>query len=300
MPAKQFRDALMTGKSRGLAFALSAVTIFAGQDVISKHLGTHYPPIFVVMLRYWVFAAFVMFLAARSPGGLAGAVKASRPVLQIARGVILVVQIVIAVYSFALVGLSQTQSIFAATPLFVAAMSVPLLGERVGWRRWTAISIGLFGVLLIINPTTASLDVKLLLPIAGSSIFALYAITTRLAGRTDSAMTSFFYTGVAGAVAITIVGPLFWTALAPLDWFWMAALCCTGISGHYLLIRAYDLADAVSVQQIAYVQVVLVCILGVLIYGEVVTLNMIAGAFLVIAAGLFTIWRESRASRARS
>ncbi|MCY1664093.1 DMT family transporter [Rhizobium sp. SL86] len=290
----------MTGKTRGLAFALSAVTIFAGQDVISKHLGIHYPPIFIVMLRYWAFAAFVLLLAARSQGGLAGAARTSRPVLQIARGVILVVQIVIAVHSFALVGLSQTQSIFAATPLFVAALSVPLLGERVGWRRWTAIAIGLFGVLMIINPSTDRLDLALLLPIAGSVIFALYAITTRLASRSDSAMTSFFYTGVAGAAAITFVGPFFWTPLAPMDWIWMAALCCTGISGHYLLIRAYDLVDAVTVQQITYVQIVLVCILGVLVYGEVVTLNMITGAFLVISAGLFTIWRESRKARARS
>lgn len=290
----------MTGKARGLAFALSAVTIFAGQDVISKHLGTHYPPIFIVMLRYWAFAAFVLLLAARSQGGLSGAAKTSRPILQIARGVILVVQIVIAVSSFALVGLSQTQSIFAATPLFVAALSVPLLGERVGWRRWTAIAIGLFGVLMIINPSADRLDLTLLLPIAGSVIFALYAITTRLASRSDSAMTSFFYTGLAGAAAITLAGPFFWTPLAPLDWVWMAALCCTGITGHYLLIRAYDLVDAVTVQQITYVQIVLVCIMGVLVYGEVVTLNMITGAFLVIAAGLFTIWRESRTARARS
>lgn len=289
----------MTGKTRGLVFALSAVTIFAGQDVISKHLGTLYPPIFITMIRYWAFAIFVLMLTARTRGGIAAAARTRRPLLQIARGVILVVQIVIAVYSFALVGLSHTQSIFAATPLFVAAMSVPLLGEKVGWRRWTAICIGLFGVLMIINPSTASLKLELLLPIAGSSIFALYAITTRLASREDSSTTSFFYTGIAGAIAISFVGPVFWADLAPQDWIWMAALCCTGMSGHYLLIRAYDLVDAVTVQQIGYVQVVLVCVLGVVIYGEVVTLNMLLGAALVIGAGFFTIWRESRLARTR-
>ncbi|TRL38906.1 DMT family transporter [Rhizobium straminoryzae] len=288
------------GKTRGLVFALSAVTIFAGQDVISKHLGTLYPPIFVTMIRFWAFALFVLALTARSSGGILGAARTSQPLLQIFRGVILVIQIVVAVYSFALVGLSHTQSIFAATPLFVAAMSVPLLGEKVGWRRWTAICVGLFGVLMIINPTTASLKLELLLPIAGSSIFALYAITTRLAGRVDSSTTSFFYTGIAGAVAITLIGPFYWTSMAPVDWIWMAALCCTGMSGHYLLIRAYDLVDAVTVQQIGYVQVVLVCLLGVLIYGEVLTANMLLGALLVIGAGFFTIWRESRLARARA
>ncbi|MGF9692799.1 DMT family transporter [Rhizobium sp. 0TCS1.26] len=287
----------MTARSKGLAFALTAVIIFAAQDVVSKYLGTHYPPIFIIMIRYWAFAAFVLLLSARSRGGIAGAARTARPLLQISRGVILVVQICFAITSFAVVGLSQTQSIFAATPLVVAALSVPLLGEKVGWRRWTAIGIGLFGVLMIVNPVQASFGPTILLPIAGSVIFALYAITTRLAARVDSSTTSFFYTGIAGAVAITFVGPFYWTPLAPEDWIWMAVLCLTGTVGHYLLIRAYDLVDAVTVQQIGYVQVVLVCILGVLIYGEILTLNMIAGAALVISAGLFTIWRESRKAR---
>jgi drug/metabolite transporter (DMT)-like permease len=284
----------MNRRTTGLVFSLSAVTIFAAQDVVSKHLGSLYPPIFIIMIRYWAFALFVILMSARMPGGIAGVAKSKRPFLQIARGVILVVQICFAITSFVLVGLSQTQSIFAATPLVVAALSVPLLGEKVGWRRWTAIAVGMFGVLMIINPTEADLDIKVILPVIGSIIFAFYAITTRLAGRVDSSATSFFYTGVAGAAAISFVGPFYWTPLAHEDWIWMGALCLTGMSGHYLLIRAYDLVDAVTVQQIGYVQVVLVCILGVLIYGEVLTINMILGALLVIGAGLFTIWRESR------
>lgn len=284
----------MTGRTTGLVFSLAAVTIFAAQDVVSKHLGSLYPPIFIIMIRYWAFALFVLLLSARRPGGIAGVAKSQRPLLQITRGVILVVQICFAITSFVLVGLSQTHSIFAATPLVVAALSVPLLGEKVGWRRWTAIAVGMFGVLMIINPTKAHLDARIILPVIGSVIFALYAITTRLAGRVDSSATSFFYTGVAGAVAISFVGPFYWTTLAREDWIWMVALCLTGMSGHYLLIRAYDLVDAVTVQQIGYVQVVLVCALGVLIYGEVLTINMILGALLVISAGLFTIWRESR------
>ncbi len=142
----------MNKKTTGLVFALSAVTIFSMQDGISKHLGNAYSPIFITMLRYWAFAAFAVLLSTRGRGGISGAASSSRPFLQMARGALLVIQIVISVYSFAIVGLSQTQSIYAATPLIVAALSVPLLGEKVGWRRWTAIGVGLFGVLLIINP----------------------------------------------------------------------------------------------------------------------------------------------------
>ncbi|TDX88067.1 drug/metabolite transporter (DMT)-like permease [Neorhizobium sp. R1-B] len=288
----------MTPRSIGLLCALSAVTIFSMQDGISKHLGTAYPPIFVTMIRYWAFAGFALFLAGRSPVGLKGVVTANRPWLQIARGVLLVTQIVVSIFSFARVGLAPTHTIFAATPLVVACLSVPFLGERVGWRRWAAIGIGFIGILLIINPLQATFDTKIIIPIVGTLMFAVYSIMTRLASRTDTPDTAFFYTGVAGALAITFVGPFYWTQITLADWFWMIALCITGMSGHYLLIRAYDLLDAVVVQPMSYIQTVIVCLMGVFLFGEVMTVNMIAGCTIVIAAGIFTIWREARLARA--
>ena len=87
--------------------------------------------------------------------------------------------------------------------------------------------------------------------------------------------------------------------MAPHDWLWMLALCITGMSGHYLLIRAFELADAASVQPFSYYQLVLVSIVGVMIYGEVLTAHMVIGAAIVIAAGLFTIWREQLTARRR-
>lgn len=287
----------MTPRSIGLLCALSAVAIFSVQDGISKHLGTAYPPIFVTMIRYWAFAGFALFLAGRSPVGLKGVATANRPWLQIARGVLLVTQIVVSIFSFSRVGLASTHTIFAATPLVVACLSVPFLGERVGWRRWAAIGIGFIGILLIINPMQATFDAKIIIPIVGTLMFAVYSIMTRLASRTDTPDTAFFYTGVAGALAITFVGPFYWTHITLGDWFWMLALCITGMSGHYLLIRAYDLLDAVVVQPMSYIQTVIVCLMGVFLFGEMMTMNMIAGCTIVIAAGIFTIWREARLAR---
>ncbi|MCC2609142.1 DMT family transporter [Neorhizobium petrolearium] len=287
----------MTPRSTGLLCALSAVTIFSVQDGISKHLGTAYPPIFITMIRYWAFAGFALLLASRSPVGLKGAVSANRMWLQIARGVLLAVQIVISIFSFSRVGLAASHTIFAATPLVVACLSVPLLGEKVGWRRWTAIGIGFVGILLIVNPLHATFDTKIIIPIIATLMFALYSVMTRLASRTDAADTAFFYTGVAGAAAITLVGPFYWTHITFTDWFWMLVLCITGMSGHYLLIRAFGLLDAVVVQPMSYIQTVLVCLIGVFVFGEVMTFNMIAGGAIVIAAGIFTIWREARLGR---
>lgn len=287
----------MPSQSVGYLYALAAFTIFAAQDGISKHLGSAYPPVFVTMLRYWAFAVFVVILAARSQGGIRQAVSTRRFFLQASRGVLLAVQIVLSIISFSIVGLAHTHSIFASAPLIVAALSVPILGEHVGWRRWLAILVGFVGVLIILKPDDSGFDVTLIVTFTAALMLALYSVLTRLASRSDPAITSFFYTGVPGALVLTLVGPFYWVNMIPADWGWMLALCITGMSGHYLLIRAFELADAASVQPFSYYQLVLVSIVGVTLYGEVLSVHMIVGAAIVIAAGLFTIWREQMAAR---
>lgn len=287
----------MQSKTRGYLFALLAITIFSIQDGISKHLAGLYPPVFVAMIRYWAFAVFAILLAARMRGGLAMTARTKRPVLQAMRGILLAAQIVVAITSFTLVGLAHSQAIFAGTPLIIALLSMPILGERVGWRRWTAICVGLCGVLIILKPESGFFDVDLLVPIFGCLLFAFYVISTRLVSRDDSAMTSFFYTGVVGAVAITLIGPFYWTWLSAPDWAWMALLCITGISSHYFLIRAYDILDAVVVQPLTYLQLVYASVMGLLIFGETLNLNMIIGSVIVVGAGMFTVWREHVVAR---
>ncbi len=290
----------MDSKRLGYVFTLLAILIFSLQDSISKHLGSVYPPVFIAMIRFWAFAAFAIVLGARSPGGLRAAAATKRPVLQIMRGAILAFQIVVTITAFTTVGLARSQAILASGPIFVALFSMPLLGERVGWRRWTAIGVGLCGVLIIVNPGGVAFDLTVLLPLLSALMFAIYVIATRLASREDSASTSFFYIGVAGAVAISLIGPFYWTNLAPVDWLWMGIVCITGMSSHYFLIRAYDLLDAAAVQPLTYLQVVLAAIVGVTVFGETLNLNMVVGSAIVVGAGIFTIWRESVVARRRA
>ncbi len=287
----------MPPQSVGYLYALAAFTIFAAQDGISKHLGSAYPPVFVAMVRYWAFAVFVVILALKANGGIRQTVSTNRFWLQASRGVILAVQIVLSIISFSIVGLAHTHSILASTPLIVAALSVPILSEKVGWRRWSAILVGFVGVLIILKPDENGFDPTLIITFAAAVLLGLYGVLTRLASRTDTAMTSFFYTGVPGAFALTLVGPFFWVNMAPADGVWMLALCITGMSGHYLLIRAFELADAASVQPFSYYQLVLVSIIGISLFGEILSVHMVIGATIVVAAGLFTIWREQRVAR---
>jgi drug/metabolite transporter (DMT)-like permease len=125
-------------------------------------------------------------------------------------------------------------------------------------------------------------------------MFALYGLLTRYVARRDSSATSFFWTGVSGAVVMTGAGIWFWVPMAPDAWIWMGTLCLTGALGHYLLIRAYEVAEASAVQPFAYFQLVFAAAIGLLAFGEVVRLNVAIGAAIVIAAGLFTLWRERR------
>jgi drug/metabolite transporter (DMT)-like permease len=282
---------------RGYLYAFTAFTIFAAQDGISRHLGEHYPPVFIAMMRYWAFAIFVIIIAARSSGGLQGAIRANRPILQFARGALLALQVVLSIMSFKLVGLAQTHALISASPLIVAALSVPLLGERVGWRRWSAILVGFIGVVIILTPGENGFDSAILITVVASIMLALYSVMTRLGSRSDSAATSFFYTGVAGAITLSFIGPFYFTTMLPIDWLWLLALCLTGMSGHYLLIRALEMTDAASIQPFTYYQLVMVSSLGVLLYGEVLRSNMLIGSAVVVAAGLFTVWREVQRSR---
>ena len=109
-----------------------------------------------------------------------------------------------------------------------------------------------------------------------------------------SSATSFFWTGIVGAVAMTAVGMWFWEPMARPDWLWMALLCVSGVLGHWLLIKCYEMAEASAVQPFAYFHLVWSAILGISIFGETLRPAVIIGAALVVAAGLFTLWRERR------
>lgn len=273
--------------------------IFAGQDAVSRHLAQHYSVMTVVMIRYWAFAVFVVALAAARPGGIRAAVRSRRPGLQIFRSVLLAAEICITVVSFVVLGLIGTHAIFAVFPLLVAALAGPVLGEPVGWRRKAAIGVGLLGVLVILKPGFQVFSPQAVIPLVAALMFALYSLQTRMVARWDSAETSFFYTGVAGAVAITLVAPFWYTPLHGwADWGWMALLCFTSILGHFLLIKVYEVAEAGTVQPFAYFQLVFVTIIAMTLFGERPDLGTVAGAALILAAGLYAVLREAQLARA--
>lgn len=280
----------------GIALMIGATIVFALQDGISRHLAGTYNTYMVVMIRYWFFAAFVIALAARAPGGLKATTQTSQLKLQIFRGLLLAAEICVAVFSFTVLGLIDAMAVFICYPLLIAALSGPVLGEQVGWRRWAAIGVGCIGVLIILQPGVGVFNPWAVVPLISALMFAIYGLLTRYVSRRDSSATSFFWTGVSGAVVMTLVGMWFWEPMVQTDWVWMALLCVSGVLGHWLLIKCYEMAEASAVQPFAYFHLVWSAILGISIFGETLRPEVVIGAALVVAAGLFTLWRERRQS----
>ena len=155
-------------------------------------------------------------------------------------------------------------------------------------------------MMLIIRPGSEAVSPDLWIPILGMAMFAVYGLATRRVARTDAAMTSFYYTGIFGALVMTFIGPWFWSPLAGWDIVMMATLCVSGMTGHYLLIKAFEAAEASAIQPFSYFQTVFASGLGVLIFGEIVSPWTILGGAVVIGAGVFAFWREHvRARQAR-
>ncbi len=279
----------------GIGLMILSTFVLATQDGISRYLAEAYNVITVITIRYWFFAVFVVGVSTMRKGGVRRVARTHHPVLQVFRGLLLIAEICIGVLAFTLLGLIETHAIFACYPLLVVALSGPMLGESVGWRRWLAVGIGFLGVLIILRPGLQVFSPAALLALASALMFAIYSLVTRYVSRRDSAETSFFYTGVAGALGISLLAPFAWNPMQGwVDWGWMLMLGCTGAIGHFLLIKALEVTEANTLQPFAYFHLVFATIYGLVLFGEVLETPTLIGTVVIVAAGIYTILRTGR------
>jgi len=194
--------------------------------------------------------------------------------------------------------LDEAISLVFSTPFFVAALSGPILGEWVRWRRWTAIAVGFVGVLVVVRPGPGTFQPAALLSLSAAICYALYSIITRILARTDSNATTLFYSNIVGALALLPVVPFVWTT--PSDPLVIALMVVSGVigsCGHYLLIAAHRLAPAAVLSPFIYTEIVLVILTGFLVFGDVPNRWTLTGAAIVVASGLYILHREHQAAR---
>ena len=278
----------------GITLMIATTIVFAVQDGISRYLAENYNVITVVTIRYMFFMCFVLAYGSRQKGGIQQMASSDQLPLQIGRGLLLLAQICVAILSFSTLGLVNFHAVFASYPLMVMALSVPILGEAVGWRRWLAVFVGFCGVLLILRPGTEMFSSMTILPVLAAFMMAIYGILTRYAARRDAAETSFFWTAMAGGIAMLFIGPFFWLPPVGSDWGWMGLLCLTGTGGHYLLIKALDATKASTIQPFAYLQLVFASSIGIMVFADSLDPMLIIGSSIIVSSGLFALQRERK------
>ncbi len=281
---------------KGVLATLGATFLFATQDAITKHLAQNMSVAQIVFIRFVFFALFAVVYATRR-GGVRMALITHCGALQWARGLLIVAEIGIFALALRHLGVAETHVLFACFPLMVTALSVPLLGETVGWRRWSAVSVGFVGTVLILDPGAGVFKPEALIALLAALLFALYNLVTRKTGRMDRLETSLLYFGVVGLLASAVTAPFFWEPLETGEIGWLAVLTITGICGHLLLIKSLQWAPAVVLQPFNYFLLVWAIGVGYVVYGEVLSARDFFGVSVVVASGLFIAFRERRVFR---
>ncbi|MGO4526843.1 DMT family transporter [Microvirga sp. 2MCAF35] len=280
----------------GIALMCVALFCFSCLDATAKWVNRSIDPMVTVWARY-VSAACLTFLVI-NPRTQPGALRTRRLPLQLLRSFLLFASTICNFFALKYLQLVETQSIIFATPLLVALFAGPLLGERVGWQRMSAIGIGFIGILVITRPGLGTMHPAALLSLTGSVAYAFYAIVTRMLASSDSVATTTLYSSVAGIVFVTPVLPWVWsTPSSPLMWFLLATTGFYGAFGHWLLVLAHARAPAAILSPFIYSQIVWMLILGYVLFGDWPDTWTFVGAGIVIVSGLYLLYRERVKSR---
>lgn len=277
----------------GIGILVFATFFFAIQDAITKHLIVSLSVFQIVAVRFFFFALFALIFAARRVGLRAG-FRSGNPPLQIFRALLITAEISLFAATIEHMGLAEMHALFACFPLLITALSVPLLGEAVGWRRWLAVCIGFIGTLIIIRPGLGVFNPWSLGALSAALMFALYNLLTRRVSRYDSFETSLLYFGVVGFVSSLVFAVFVWKQPNGLESLLLLAISITAIVGHLCLIKALELVPAVILQPFNYFVLVWAIIFGYLLFGEVLDPVSLAGAAVVVASGVFIARREYR------
>ena len=277
----------------GIILMIFATLCFGIMDGVSRYLAEEYNVFIINMYRSWVLVLFVLIYSIKK-GGIKQVSSSKKPLIQIIRGVLLISCVCIGVYSFTVLGLVAAHTIIAIYPLLVLPLSYYFLNEKIGWRRWSAVFIGFFGIMVILNPISMSFDFNMIWPLILACLLAIYSILTRNISAYDNSETSFFWVAIVGGVVMTIIGPFFFELLVLKDIPWFLLLCFLSTCGHFLFIKALETAQASILQPFIYLQLLFASIIGIWFFNDLLTLNLFLGGILIIGSGIFAFIRTHK------
>lgn len=282
----------------GIVMMLTGIAAFAMMDATIKWLTADYPVAQVVMLRSW-FGLPLLCLFALRGGGLK-ALKTRRPLAHIGRYLLVLGLSFSFFWALSQMKLVDAIAITFAAPIFITALSVPLLNESVGWHRWVAIGVGFCGVLIMLRPGFGVFQWAGLVVIASAVFYSLLMITTRAFKNTEQTAALMLYPQLGMSLTGVLLVPFVWVtpSLGDLGLFTLAGML--GSVGIMCLTHAFRLGPAAVISPFEYSALIWAAVIGYLVWGELPDVYTLAGAIIVIASGLYIIYRETvKVGRAR-
>ncbi len=280
----------------GIAYACLGMFCVAGLDTLAKLLGEGYGVVQIMFFRNF-FGLFVIAVLVWRDGGMRS-LRTAQPLQHAIRGACALAAGLMFFTGLQFMPLAEAFAITFAGPVFIAALSVPLLGEKVGPRRWAAILVGFAAVLLILRPGSAAFQPAALLPLGAAFAYALVMIFSRRLSRGETTASILFWTAAICTVATAALLPFDWTTPTPRDWLLFFGLGVAGSLGMLFMVQAYRHAPAAAVAPFDYTILIWGLILGWLIWQELPDAGIWPGVGLLVACGLYIIHREARRGRA--
>ncbi|MCZ0734378.1 DMT family transporter [Phreatobacter sp. AB_2022a] len=281
--------------SLGIIMMLTGFFLFAANDTLGKWLLGTFTVGQIMLARSVVGLAIILPLIVR--GGLLPLRTQPKPWLQVLRGVLAMLEASLFFWALTDLPLASVMTYYLAGPIYVTALSPWLLGEHVGWRRWSAVGVGFFGVVLALSPTDASLSFGALCALAGSFSYACFMVATRKLAGTSNAVLMGWQLVAALGFGVTMVAWQGWTPPGPFDATLLVVLGLGSLAGNLCVNLALKLAPASVVVPYQYTLIVWGILFGYLVFGEVSDMKTLAGAAIIVGAGLFIFLREQQLQR---
>jgi len=275
---------------RGIALILASTVFLGASDVTAKYLSATLPSIEIAWIRFAVFA--LIMVPAMVPGLPLFALRTPRPGLQLMRGVALLSSSLIFISGLRFLPIAEASATGFVSPLFVTALSIIFLGERVGLRRWLATGVGLIGVLIILRPGTSAFHPAAFFPLVSALAWACTLIMTRMMSGRERAATTMAWSSITGAAILSALVPLVWVAPSWRDIMFGVFIGVASTAGQWIVVLAVRYADASVLAPFSYTQLLWVGILGFLVFGELPDVWTVTGAVCIVASGLYTAHRE--------
>ncbi len=281
---------------RGVLWMLLTTFFFVSLDTTAKYLLQFYPVLEVVWARFFFNLIFVVILLAPR---LRAHAASQRPLLQFLRSGLLLTTTILFFSGIHLLPLADASAIMFTSPILVTVLSIPLLGEHVGPRRFAAVAVGFIGALIVVRPGTGMMGIGAVLLLGSAFCNALYQLTTRRLRGVDGPLTTLLYTALMGAVLLSFAMPSLWVTPEPWHWLLFMLLGALGGVGHFSLIKAFQSAPAAVVAPFAYTSLLWATASGFVIFGDLPDRWTIIGAAIIGGGALYIMHRE-RVTKAES